>query len=328
MREEGRPRTTCSTGSPPTTGWGWTAPRARRARRRTARRSPAPPRPGRAAWSTGSRSSPHATPTPRPTRPGDDPVTTVPVPNIPLRPGPRVRARVLGQGPRPVPHSRRPLLFVASTASRPTTGCCRRRSPTRARSSPRCRLWWFDQLEGHRPATTSCSGEVPEAGGRPGDGVPSAWTCSPSSASPAGTSTGSGLWSTGPGASAATAARRTEGRVASCPSRSSPRRPRPSSATHDENVTSTTWSSDRGRGRAGAARLTLAVYARPRRSPAGRGLILADTKFEFGRRPTPGPDRAGRRGADPGLLAVLAGRRLGTRAGRSRRSTSSSSATG
>ena len=48
----------------------------------------------------------------------------------------------------------------------------------------------------------------------------------------------------------------------------------------------------------------------PRRSPADRGIVLADTKLELGRAARRS-DPARRRGAHPGLVAVLAARRVG-----------------
>ena len=78
-----------------------------------------------------------------------------------------------------------------------------------------------------------------------------------------------------------------------------------------------------------------AARAHPGRLPPGRaswppqrGILIADTKLEFGRDAATGDDRARRRGADPRLVAVLAGRPLGSRGGRSSRSTSSTCATG
>ena len=73
-------------------------------------------------------------------------------------------------------------------------------------------------------------------------------------------------------------------------------------------------------------RVSIEIYKRGAEHAAERGIILADTKFEFGS--SPGRrDRARRRGADPGLLALLAGRRLRARARRSPPSTSSTCAT-
>ena len=56
-------------------------------------------------------------------------------------------------------------------------------------------------------------------------------------------------------------------------------------------------------------RLTLELYSFAADHARERGIILADTKFEFGRA-SDGRDRARRRGAHAGLLALLAGRRL------------------
>ena len=80
----------------------------------------------------------------------------------------------------------------------------------------------------------------------------------------------------------------------------------------------------RGTGRCGERSLApLRRGAGPRRA---RGIIIADTKFEFGTAPD-GSAAADRRGADPGLVALLAGRPLRARARPSRASTSSRSAT-
>ena len=69
-----------------------------------------------------------------------------------------------------------------------------------------------------------------------------------------------------------------------CPSRSSPRRPRPSSGHTTRTSTSTQWSPRSGPTTPQELRrLTLAVYARAEEVARERGLILADTKFEFGR---------------------------------------------
>ena len=52
-------------------------------------------------------------------------------------------------------------------------------------------------------------------------------------------------------------------------------------------------------------RISLELYRRGSEHARERGIILADTKFEFGRR-AGRHDRAGRRGAHPGLVALLA----------------------
>ena len=76
---------------------------------------------------------------------------------------------------------------------------------------------------------------------------------------------------------------------------------------HDENVTFETV--ERAAGADLAKRLrdtTLDIYRTAAEHAAGRGIILADTKFEFGL-DTAGIARPGRRGADPRLVAILAG---------------------
>ena len=57
--------------------------------------------------------------------------------------------------------------------------------------------------------------------------------------------------------------------------------------------------------------LTLAVYARAEEIARSRGVILADTKLEFGTDPVTGAITLGDEVLTPGLLAVLAGRRVG-----------------
>ncbi len=92
---------------------------------------------------------------------------------------------------------------------------------------------------------------------------------------------------------------------------------------HDENVDFATVAAAVGPELAGRLRdLTLALYQRGASHAAGRDLILADTKFEFGfdgdRQPA-----ADRRGDDPGLLALLGREALGARRRSPPRSTSS-----
>ena len=80
------------------------------------------------------------------------------------------------------------------------------------------------------------------------------------------------------------AADRAHARATSCPGRSSRRRPRPSKAMHDENISyDETCARDRPRAgrssfRSGASSCTRAA---PSTRPS-RGIIIADTKFEFG----------------------------------------------
>ena len=103
---------------------------------------------------------------------------------------------------------------------------------------------------------------------------------------------------------------------------------------HDENVSYEAVVSDIGADAAAELRdLTLAVYARAERLARERGIILADTKFEFGTRLVAdgGPPRRGRprrRGAHPRLEPLLAGRRVAARAHPGSPTTSRSCATG
>ena len=101
--------------------------------------------------------------------------------------------------------------------------------------------------------------------------------------------------------------------AAGCRSRSSPRPPRPTSATTTRTSPTTPSSPPSAPRRAATLRdLTLAVYARAEGIARERGIILADTKLEFGALDGRRHRRARRRGADPRLLALLAGRRLGS----------------
>ena len=89
---------------------------------------------------------------------------------------------------------------------------------------------------------------------------------------------------------------------------------------HDENISYESVVGDVGETVAAELRdLTLAVYARAEGLARERGIILADTKLEFGARLDTGTS-AGRnhgprrRGAHPRLQPLLAGRRLAARA--------------
>ena len=75
----------------------------------------------------------------------------------------------------------------------------------------------------------------------------------------------------------------------SCGSRSSPPRPRPRSATTTRTSTSTAppRSSATGRCWRSCTRVSIEVYRRGAEQAAKHGIILADTKFEFGRAPAP-----------------------------------------
>ena len=72
------------------------------------------------------------------------------------------------------------------------------------------------------------------------------------------------------------------------PSRSSPPPPRPTSATTTRTSPTRPWSATSAPTRPrSCATLTLAVYARAEQVARERGIILADTKLEFGTRPAP-----------------------------------------
>ena len=109
---------------------------------------------------------------------------------------------------------------------------------------------------------------------------------------------------------------------ASRSSRPRPRRRRATTRTSPSTAWRRSWAATAPRS---CADLTLDLYTRARAHAEARGIILADTKLEFGRpRRARGVDR---RGLHPGLVALLAAGRLRARAGRSRASTSSSCAT-
>ena len=74
-------------------------------------------------------------------------------------------------------------------------------------------------------------------------------------------------------------------------------------------------------------RVSIALYERAAAAALARGIILADTKFEFGLDARRLAGRR-RRGADARLVALLAGRQLRARHPRRRPSTSSTCATG
>ena len=89
-------------------------------------------------------------------------------------------------------------------------------------------------------------------------------------------------------------------RPSSCPSRSSRPRRRPTSAT-TRRSTSTAPRRSSGPGRHGAVRrdLSIALYSFAAQHAASRGVILADTKFEFGERRRRRAARRRRKGATP-----------------------------
>ena len=96
---------------------------------------------------------------------------------------------------------------------------------------------------------------------------------------------------------------------------------------HDENISFERMAAALPAGEAETLRdLTLSLYRRASDYSATRGLILADTKLEFGR--LDGPDRLDRRGIHARLVALLGRVGCTRRAGARPPSTSSSSATG
>ena len=124
----------------------------------------------------------------------------------------------------------------------------------------------------------------------------------------------------------APAARRAASSRSSSRSRSSPRRPRRRAATTRTSTGRPPSSSSARSASTRSSGVTIELYRFASERAAARGIILADTKLEFGI-DAGGPARARRRGVHARLVAVLAARRLSRRAARSRRSTSSSSAT-
>ena len=162
--------------------------------------------------------------------------------------------------------------------------------PDKGEILTRMSLWWFAQLADLVPHHV-VSTDVPEqVKGR-------AVVCEELAMYPVecvarGYLTGSGLldYQSHRRRSAASRCPRAWSRPAGCPSRSSPRPPRRRSATTTRTspsrrspATSVVETAERLRD------LTLAVYARAEQITRERGLILADTKFEFGSRRHAGP---------------------------------------
>ena len=110
--------------------------------------------------------------------------------------------------------------------------------------------------------------------------------------------------------SAASRCRRACARASSCRRRSSRRRRRRSSG-HDQNISFEEAAKIIGAEAAAQLRdRSIDLYRRAADYAAARGMILADTKFEWGWTPDGRADPGGR-GADAGQLALLAGGRLG-----------------
>ena len=112
----------------------------------------------------------------------------------------------------------------------------------------------------------------------------------------------------------------------SCPSRSSPRRPRPRRRARRERDLRRRGRRARGRSWPATLRDT-AIELYSRAPAAGRAARDHPGGHEVRVRPARRRGRARRRGADAGLLALLAGRRVGAGRATRRASTSSSSAT-
>ena len=186
--------------------------------------------------------------------------------------------------------------------------------PDKGEILTRMSLWWFDQLADLVPNHV-VSTDVPDAGDGPGGGLRAASTCSRSSASPAATSPAPGLVdyrATGEVCGIALPDGLEDGsRLAGADlhpgHQGRARRPR------RERLVRRGGRPQVGhRTRRALRDLTLAVYARAEEIARERGIILADTKFEFGRAERR-HDRARRRGAHPRLVALLARRRVAAR---------------
>ena len=140
----------------------------------------------------------------------------------------------------------------------------------------------------------------------------SGWRCCRSSASCAATSPArAGRTTRRPARSRASRCRRACRSPSSCRSRSSRRRRRPRRATTRRSTSREPVElvGSRRAGRAAARRLDRGLRGGRRRTRCERGVILADTKFEFGLDARRRAD-ARRRGLHAGLLALLAGRRV------------------
>ena len=189
--------------------------------------------------------------------------------------------------------------------------------PDKGEILTRMSLWWFDQLADLVPHHVM-STDVPERS-RAGRWSARSWRCIPSSASPAATSPGPGCWTTSrPARCAGSRCRRAWWTAVGCRPPIFTPATKAALGDHDENVSYESVVSDIGADVAAELRdLTLAVYARAEGLARERGIILADTKFEFGTRLGTGDGAAAgttvarRRGAHPRLEPLLAGRRVG-----------------
>ena len=214
--------------------------------------------------------------------------------------------------------------------------------PDKGEILTRMSLWWFDQLADLVPNHVLSTDVPAQVAAKAAPSSARRWRCTRSSASPAATSPAPGSPTTGrPARSAGCRCPRGSRTAAGSRSRSSrlPRRPR--SATTTRTSPTTPWWTSVGAERAAELRdLTLRVYARAEEVARERGIVLADTKLEFGARPDgttvlgdevltpdssrfwpadwwqPGRPAAVVRQAVRPRLAHLAGQRLGPHVGR------------
>ena len=208
--------------------------------------------------------------------------------------------------------------------------------PDKGRVLTAMSAFWFEQLRRRRrPATSSpptwptCpSGAQDPRPGRSGRCCAARPRCCRSSASCAATSPARRGRSTRPTGTmhGAPLPDGPAGVRRSCPSRCSPRRPRPRSATTTRTSPSTQAVDliGDGAGRAGPRRLARAL---PPGRRVGRRAGHHHRRHQVRARPGRRRAGAGRRGAHPGLVALLAGRPVGAGHHARRRSTSSRSAT-
>ncbi len=184
-----------------------------------------------------------------------------------------------------------PCCWSPATASPPTTTCFGRAFRARARCSTSSPISGSGSFPGCFP--TTCWRPSPRISRRRSPLSPSSCAAAPcwcarpgwcpSSVWPAAT------WRAAPSRNtkrrappAASRCRTASSGPAGCPSRFSRRPPRPKSG-HDENVDFATLEGAVGAELAGRLRdATLELYRRGRDHAAAQGLLLADTKFEFG----------------------------------------------
>ena len=175
------------------------------------------------------------------------------------------------------------LLFVASDRMSAYDWVLPTTIPDKGRILTAMTLWWFEQLQDLVP-NHLVSVEVPDAvAGRAM--VTQRLDMFPVECVARGYLTGSGSpTTTRPGRCAASRCRPVWSTHRGCLSPFSPRRPRPTSVSTTRTSTSRPWSRLWAADDAEALRaLTLQIYARAEEIARSRGIIVADTKFEFGR---------------------------------------------